>query len=128
MKRFLTFQNLAILFLVAVSIIASLTDMAFIQGIYFSVGNRTIFMNDYSHIIFYAIIGIFFKKYGIALLRGLVYIALFTTSLEFLQTFTPSRNVDIDDILMGISGWFLGWTLFAIYGLFVKRENKKCVP
>lgn len=128
MRRFLTFQNVVIIFFVALSIIASLTDMAFIQGIYFSIGNRTIFMNDYTHIIFYGILGIIFRKYGVAFLRGLFYITLFTTSLELLQIFTPSRNVDIDDVLMGISGWFLGWTLFGIYGLFVKREEKKCVP
>lgn len=128
MRRFLTFQNLIIIFFVTASIIASLTDMAFIQGIYFSIGKRTIFMNDYTHIIFYGILGIIFRKYGVAFLRGLIYITLFTISLELLQTFTPSRNVDIDDVLMGISGWFLGWTLFGIYELFVKREDKKCVP
>lgn len=127
MRRFLIFKNLVVIFLVATSIIASLTDMAFLQNIYFNAGNTTIFMNDYSHIIFYAILGIIFRKYGITFLRGLVYITLFTTSMELLQTFTPSRNVDIDDILMGISGWFLGFTLLAIYGLLVKREEKKCV-
>jgi glycopeptide antibiotics resistance protein len=127
MKRFLNLQNLVIISCVVISIIASLTDVAFIQGIYFNIGNRTIFMNNYSHIIFFAILGIIFRKYGITFLRGLAYITLFTTSLELLQTFTPSRNVDIEDILSGIIGWLSGFLLLTIYELFVKREDKKCV-
>ncbi len=128
MKELLTFKNLVIIFFFSLSIIASLTNMSFIQDIYFRIGGKTIFMNDYSHIIFYAIIGIIFRKYGITFLRGLIYIVLFTVSLELLQTFTPSRNVDVKDILSGITGWFIGFIVLTIYELTVKKEKKRCVP
>ncbi len=128
MKEFLTLKNLVVIFFVAISIIASLTDIAFIQGIYFHIGKKTIFMNDYSHIIFYAIIGIIFRKYGITFLRGFIYITLFATSLELLQTFTPSRNVDVGDVFSGVTGWFIGSGVITIYELMTRKEERRCVP
>lgn len=127
MKKFFDLQNLVLTFFVVGGIVASFTDMAFIQGIYFNIFGKTFFMNDYSHIIFYGILGIIFRKYEISFSRGLIYITLFTISMELLQTFAPTRNVDIDDILGGIFGWASGWTLLTIYGLLLKKEEKKCV-
>lgn len=127
MKKFLTLQNLIITSCVAVSIFASLINIAFIQNIYFNLGGKTIFMNDYSHIIFYGILGIIFRKYKVTFIRGITYIILFATSMELLQTFVPSRNADIGDIISGIIGWLSGFTLLTIYGLVVKTEEKKCM-
>lgn len=110
---------------VILAFVASLSNMAPIQGTFFNIGTKTIFVNDYSHILFYGILGAIFRYYEITFLRGLFYITLFASSMELLQTFTPTRNVDIDDVLTSIIGWGSGYILLLAYQFMTGKEEKE---
>jgi len=125
MKTQLGLKNIVILILVVIAIISSLFDMSFIQGLYIRINDRSYFMNDYSHIIFYALFGIFFLVNGINFVRGLLYITLFTISMELLQSFSPSRNVDIDDVITSIAGWTAGYIIYWLSKFLIKVKEER---
>lgn len=131
MNRIFNFKNILIFSCVLISIIASITDMRLLRDIYNVVDGKNYLMTNYSHIFFYGFLGVIFYTYSVAFIRGLFYILLFAVSLELLQSFSPIRNVDIDDVLMSLAGWISGYIFFLVLNIIInkisKTEGDRCV-
>ncbi|HEY4716612.1 MAG TPA: VanZ family protein [bacterium] len=108
---------------ILIAIIASIYNFKFINQYYFYLGKSTIWILDFTHFVFYGIMGILFTINGLGFISGVLSTICFAISLELLQTFSMDRNADIKDVVISIFGWLCGYGLALMLRRFYKHKR-----